>query len=435
MSRDIFKLATGGVVSSALLFASIPFIARLYTPEDFTLYAAFIAVFDLLSVVSTLKLEIAITVAKDDDEAKSILAVSMLSVILIGFMIPAIIIFVMILLDINTFNKLPVYIVSLLPLSIISAGAFSILQSWAVRKRHFHDIAVIKVHKSIAEILAQGVGSFIFKSATGLIAGHISNNIAGTFKLYGSTLKGNHFTKINLSVIRHILTKYKNYPKFAVLEAFLNSASVNFSIIVILYLNKQAEIGQMYLAMRIMSAPVSLIGGAISQVFLANAPKMSNDDNLLRLEVLAITDRLIIFGVFPILVGAVFAPLLIPEILGQQWDKVSEFIVIMTFWYGVQIIASPISTVLYIKNAQKKSLIIQTVGLSIRISAVLIAHLFFSGYEIEGFIISGGIFYFYYLHQIYLATNVSIKDIFGIIARRKYMLGVVVVLYFLVKNA
>ena len=81
--RNVITLSSGTAVAQLITIAAIPFISRLFDPDEFGVAALFLSIVMLLSVFATLKFEGAIVLPKSDDTAINLL---MLSFILsVGF--------------------------------------------------------------------------------------------------------------------------------------------------------------------------------------------------------------------------------------------------------------------------------------------------------------------------------------------------------------
>ena len=81
-SRNVLTLMTGTTIAQAIPIAISPILTRIYTPEDFGVFALFIGVVGVISVIATLTYEQAIILPKYDKYAINIF---MLSLILILF--------------------------------------------------------------------------------------------------------------------------------------------------------------------------------------------------------------------------------------------------------------------------------------------------------------------------------------------------------------
>ena len=132
-----------------------------------------------------------------------------------------------------------------------------------------------------------------------------------------------------------------------------------------------AEAGFLLLAMQVMTAPMTLLGSSISQVYMSRAPEALREGRLAPFT-LSIMRRLAIVGVGPLIIVGVFAPPLFPLIFGQEWARAGVIVAWLVPWMALQFIASPVSMVMFVVGRQRAMLALTTLGASIRIGSILL---------------------------------------------------------------
>ena len=73
-SRNVLTLVTGITIAQAIPIAISPILTRIYTAEDFGVFALYMSVASLLAVVATSSYEHAIILPKKDEDAVNIVA-------------------------------------------------------------------------------------------------------------------------------------------------------------------------------------------------------------------------------------------------------------------------------------------------------------------------------------------------------------------------
>ena len=76
MLRNLTVLTGGTVFAQAIPIAIAPILSRLYSPEDFGVWALYVSFVSFLSVLSTGRYQFAIMLPKEDDDAINILGLS-----------------------------------------------------------------------------------------------------------------------------------------------------------------------------------------------------------------------------------------------------------------------------------------------------------------------------------------------------------------------
>ena len=67
---------TGTGLAQAIPIAISPILTRLYTPEEFGIFALYIAITAILTILVTGRYELAIMLPKEDEDAVNILSIS-----------------------------------------------------------------------------------------------------------------------------------------------------------------------------------------------------------------------------------------------------------------------------------------------------------------------------------------------------------------------
>ena len=81
-SQNVLTLMTGTTLSQAIPIAISPILTRIYKPEDFGIYAIFIAIITILGTIVSGRYELAIMLPKSDENAMNIFALGILITLL-----------------------------------------------------------------------------------------------------------------------------------------------------------------------------------------------------------------------------------------------------------------------------------------------------------------------------------------------------------------
>jgi len=77
-SRNVLTLMTGTTIAQAIPIAISPVLIRIYTSEDFGVFALYMSIASILSVVATGRYEMAIMLPKKDSDAINVVVLSMI---------------------------------------------------------------------------------------------------------------------------------------------------------------------------------------------------------------------------------------------------------------------------------------------------------------------------------------------------------------------
>lgn len=408
--KAVSILVGGTVFAQGITILALPILTRLYTPEEFSLFAIYTSLLMTLSVVSCLRFEIAIPIAKQKSEAIDLVVLSFISNIIISILLFVLVLFFqkyfINLTQENEFKNL----IWLVPLGVFFLGIYNIFQYWATREKLFTTISKTRMVQSISGVIVQismGLAGF---AAIGLVLGQIIKVSSGSVHLITQFYKSTKELVSGISYQSLVSTFKKNqdFPRYSALEALMNSAALQLPIIFIASVVGGGEAGFLMLAMQVMAIPITFIGNAISQVYLANATRKLQDGQLKKYTLDCIF-KLVKLGILPLVTISLISPFIFPIFFGAEWKRAGEMVVWMMPWFVMQLLVSPISMSLHIMAKQKIALIIQAIGLFIRLGGLIVFSFFFSSYVFEYYALSGFLFYLIYFIIVLAMINLAEK--------------------------
>ena len=416
--RSVGVLIGGTAFAQALTILALPLITRLYSPTDFSMLAVYASILGIISVSACLRLEIAIPMPERDEDAANLLALSLFScTVIAGTTALAVWLYSTEIVELLRQPYLKSYL-WLLPLGIWFTSAYSAMQFWSTRKKKFGIIARTRMGQAVGGIGTQiGVG-WTSSSPFGLLLGHTVASGAGLIGLAQNAWRDNRaaLQSISWAGMRTTLGKYQQYPKFSTLESLSNSASIQLPIIIIAAVAIGQEAGYLMLATRVMAAPMALIGGAVSQVYLSKAPEEMRAGRLASFT-MQIICGLVKAGVGPLLFAGILAPTVFPLLFGEKWHRAGDLVAWMTPWFIMQFLASPVSMTLHVTGNQRTAFLLQFFGLLLRVGTVMGAYYITRTNIAEAYSISGFIFYAVYFYVVLSLSAIKILDLWKALSR------------------
>lgn len=403
--RDVVQLMSGTVIGRLILLAAMPIITRLYGPDDFALLAVFMAFTSTISVIACLRLELAIPLAQDDDDAANLLAVAVVFslatsalVLLAAFFLPP-----------SAYAaignpELAAY-APLVALGVLTISTYAAFQYWATRARRFRSISRTRIGQSsfgVATMLSLGWGA---AGPLGLLLGNVISTGAGGLSLAAHALRHDcaKFRKVSRRRITEVLRTHHRFPVYSTPEALANVGSVQLPILLIAA-NTSDDAGQLYLAMQIMAAPMTLLGTSVAQVYASRA-REELDAGRLSPFTRRIMRRLLLIGIIPIVLVAVIAPLVSPLVFGEAWHRAGVVIALIAPWTLLQFVVTPVAISLHVTNNHWVAMVLQVFGLCLRAGMVFwLGPLPTVGY-VEAYAGSGAIFYLVYATTVLLMVR------------------------------
>lgn len=412
--HSVGTLVGGTAFAQGLTIIALPLVTRLYTPAEFSVLAVYASILAVLTAVACLRLEIAIPLPERDEDAASLLMLALASgtgfSLLMGLLVLSFPGQIAELLHVPAFTPY----LWLVPLGLWVASTYAAFQYWSTRKRKFSRIARTRMSQAIGGMSVQvGTGAFGV-GPIGLLLGHMIGGGAGVLGLARDAWRneGSVLRAVTSGSMRKMFRQYSRFPKYSTLEALANSAGIQVPVIIIAALALGPEAGYLMLATRMMAAPMTLLGGSISQVYLAHAPEELRAGRLGNFSARILTG-LIKTGVGPLLFAGIVAPSLTELVFGQEWARTGELVAWMTPWFVLQFLSSPVSMVMHVAGRQKGLLLVTASGLVLRVGAMWFAYHYLRNEFSEIYAVSGAVFYGLCCLVFYRVAGVAVRQVFS----------------------
>lgn len=413
MLRNLTVLTGGTIIAQAIPIAIAPILSRLYSPDDFGVWALYLSFVMFLSVFSTGRYQFAIMLPKENREAINILRLCFFILIVFCVVLELIIIFLYDYFQtIESISRID-YWIYFLPLSIFLVSSISILNIWNTRYKQYKNIVISKISQttltstvniyvgmlknkipisSMLSKLFQENSSIMLKNSSlglkGLIGGTIVGQVLGVvvlsyrfIKNYGGLLK-----EVQKTVIKKSMKRYKDFPTVNVLHASVDNIQSTGVSLIIVHFFTASILGLYSFAYRIIQAPLGMITNSYAQVFFQRSAEMhANGESINQLY--KKTLKVFFLMGFPVfLLLAIFGQEIFSFIFGDEWTKAGLYVQILTPWFFMNFLISPMGQIPIILNKQKQVFLLSILGNSMIFLSICVGAVFFGRIEV-GFIL------------------------------------------------
>jgi O-antigen/teichoic acid export membrane protein len=347
--RGILYIFGGTAAGQALALVSAPLLSRLYTPSDFGSFAVLSALIVTLGTVSASRLDLAIPLPAREREAQSLVAIGLWSAL--GFALVGTAVVGAFGDDVAAAFHQP----QLMPWLWIVPAAGSVMSSYlvlnqlAIRHRRFGSIGRRNFLQSTSMVLAQvGAGTAGLRPG-GLVLGLSLGQLFGALSLTaGSRLRsGDARQGRRAANMRAVLSRYRRFPLLLAPSGLLNVLGLQLPVILIAYWYGSEVAGWLGLTQRVLALPVTLLGTAVAQVYLAELTRAVRGDfdraqRLFR----RVTRTLLVVAVALMLVLIVLGPWLFSLVFGSNWHESGEYASALSLGLAGQMVGSTLSQTL-----------------------------------------------------------------------------------------
>ena len=380
---NVITLVSGSAISQGILLTATPFLTRFYTPEEFGIFALYIAVVGIISVIASWKYELAIMLPKKEDDAHALLFLS----VIITF-ITSILIFVLIFIfnDFITRNITNfATFMWLVPLGVLITGLLQVFTAWSTRKEFFKPISSARIAQSISTSLGQIYLKFNNLLSPGLIWGNLLGTLFSLLVLIFYTIK-KHTIQLKLISSERVISnmiRYKDFPKYQSFSVLINSFSQHLPVILLTYFYQSEIAGFYMLTHRALNTPARLIGGSVRQVYYQRASKLFSENKSIKQLLQKTTIGIAKVSIIPYLILGILGRIIFTIIFGSEWFVSGIYAQILIIFIFVLTINPPAVMTIQILGMQKFNLKYEILLLIFRFLSIYIGYQFFNNHFIS----------------------------------------------------
>lgn len=377
---QILTLMSGTLLAQIIMLGAIPILTRLYTPTEFGLFSLFLSIITIIGSISSLKYDQAIMLPKSEKNAQALVFLSILITVSITIIS---IVFILLFNDfILDYFDGSITILYLIPIGILLTGLVQIFTAYSSRNQFYKHLSKTKVAN--ASFLASvQIGLKYLFNYNALIEGKLVADLISLLLLFRY-----HFKKQTLQIkflskrrIKLNVDRHHHFPKYQAGTVFLNSLSQNIPILLLGTLYSSEIAGYYALTIRVLQAPVSLIGMSTREVFYQKASRLyANKESFLKLYEKTTLGLLKII-IVPTFIIYLFGEELYSILFGTEWNIAGIYSETLIFWILLAFINSPSIMAYSILNLQKVQMYLEFFSVILRFSSIYIGFYYFnSGY-------------------------------------------------------
>ncbi|MFN5325145.1 MAG: lipopolysaccharide biosynthesis protein [Bacteroidota bacterium] len=371
--KSILTLFTGSAIAQAIPLLVSPFLTRLYSVDDFATLTIVATLISLVGVVVTGRYEFAVGLPSKDADGRKMVQLALLFTIVISLLVSSVLLFGRdVIASWIGFPADPDYLFAV-PLAALFYGGYQSYSFWQIRCRNYVVISGSRIGQSLTN---SGLSLGLFYSGLG-INGLVIGNVMGHFSafLYSfmatrDRLKG--FWNNKFSELKELGSKYGDMPRVNSIHALSDVGQTTAVVLLITSFFGSVSTGLYGLTIRILQAPLNMMGNSLSMVFYKEvAEKTANNHQISKL-LLSTVKTLLLISIPVFLVILIMGPDLFSFVFGANWRDAGVFAQILSPWLFLNFIASPLSNLPIILNRQRAFFIYSLVGnLTVILSLVI----------------------------------------------------------------
>jgi O-antigen/teichoic acid export membrane protein len=374
--RNVLALGSGTALGQAVVFATTPVLTRIYGPNELALIGLFLAFIAPATVALTLRYDLAIVLGRNDDDARDLLAFSLLllpatSVVAGG------VFYALIKTGVGGYETLPLWAAPCMTLLLVATGAFTCLRFWCVRVGRFREIGFGLIQQGIARATVPILMGALTRTWVGLLVGEIAGRALGIRRLLDQSAAAVQlgFFRLNWKSIRTCLVRYKSFPLVILPSSVLDAISGTISVPVFAATYGTQLSGHFFLAYRVVVTPAVLISAAVADVYQHRILSATRSDpKECQREVFRAGRKLFIVSCCVYLPIAIVAPFASRLVFGNDWIAVGPVIASLTPAAISCMVTNPLGRTIAMSALPQIKFLSDVVRLVLPVSAIIVSY-------------------------------------------------------------
>ncbi|WP_277950290.1 oligosaccharide flippase family protein [Acidovorax sp. 210-6] len=359
--RRFFIVLTGTGLAQVIPLAAMPILTRLVPPAELGPYFIWLGVVTVLSVIFSLRLDVAVFNTRTPQELSELLQTSVICAVtlaglayvgleILSYFLPEI----FFRWNLNQWRIEALILATVWSVNMVAQNAY-------IYGAHFKRQAVVKVAQAASVAAAQITAAWSDWGVQGIIL--MQTIVTGVIVLWNAIdVKRKlrlEFSPFNKEYLKKTFREHWRFPIISMPADFISSLSGQLPVFLLGNRVGAAPAGQLSLTNKALAAPMKLLAGSILAVFKEEAARQYRETGQCRDIFLKTLKALILIGILPFTGLFFFSGVLFEFVFGAQWRDAGEYASILAPMFFMQFVSSPLSYVLYLANKQFSDLIWQ----------------------------------------------------------------------------
>lgn len=377
-SRSVLTLMTGTTIAQAIPIAISPILTRIYTPEDFGVFALYMSLAVIFSVIVTGRYELAIMLPKKDSDAVYIVFLS----VLITLIMSVLTFLIMFFFNANITNLLGNRDISnwlyFIPISVFLSGIYQSLSYWKNRKKGYNEIAISRVSQSSTGATSNLLLGYSGFGSAGLILSSIVSQVVATVILGKSSFdKHKKVKRVSKTKLIALAKKYKKFPIYNTQHALVNIVFSQMPIFIFSKFFNASMMGYYALSIRVIQTPISIMGSAFGNVLYEKIVNKRNNKQKYMSQIYKFLQTQILLAIV-LFLSIYFLSNYMEIIFGKNWSEVGVYIKLLIPWLFMVFMVSPLAFSINMTSNQAKGLFLEWVYGGIKLGSLLLGAIYFA---------------------------------------------------------
>lgn len=324
-ARGAAVMLTATIAGQGAILLSLPILTRLYSTEAVGLQALYLSWASNITVLATLRLDLAVVIARTEDDASHLARMILLQT---GVLVSAAVLVIAVFGDeiahaLGTSSAGWLWLIA----PMIACTALVLLGSaFATRNRQFGRLAALNVSTSVGFVLFAGCMAIFPGNPDGMVIARLASQALGALLVLSLGLAAWITVHLPVSIVRwrELYFENRQFLYFNTPYSFISAIVLDMPLYVLAARHSPAVAAQYGLAKTLLIAPTTFLSAALSQVYYKEVVDGRGSASLENL-----TQRLLSFGLLltsiPFLMVGVWGEFVFTKLFGSDWAPAGHF--------------------------------------------------------------------------------------------------------------
>lgn len=344
--RDVIKLSTFSIIGQVSSVVALPFITRLFSPDEFGFYSLFVTAVTIIGLLASGMYHRVIVVTDDELEAERLVVLALLLGLIASMLVFCLIKLFYVLEIFSSYRNLA-FISEGFSLAVFLYVGSQGLYVWLNRHKNYNLMGGSTLTRDVLASLSKLMFGFLGLVNLGLIYGYlVSQFIFFLLILFPFLKKMNlkrFLSEFRLRDYSGLLKKYIDFPRLNMPSDFLGTFSIQAPIIFIGIIFSPAALGFYALARSVLGIPIGLLSTSIGAVFQRKASEQFNKDGSFSILYRQTSTAVFLLGVIPVIISMLFLESIFILVFGSEWGTAGYFGAILSPLYLLRLVVKPLS--------------------------------------------------------------------------------------------
>jgi O-antigen/teichoic acid export membrane protein len=372
--RGLLSILVGTAGGQVLALFGAPVLARLYTPAEFGAFAVLAGLVATLGTVAACRIELAVPLPASDREAYSLVALGLIATVAVALVATVLVAAVGDDLTAAFSETQLMPWLLFVPLIAAMMGTYLVLNQLAIRQRRYGAVGRRNLLQAAMTLSTQVVYGLLAAGPAGLLFGMGLGHTAGALSLlYGAGFR-QPAAKVGLRIgaMRKAALRYKRFALLLAPSGLLNVLGLQLPVLLVAYWYGGEVAGWLGLTQRVLALPVTLIGTAVSQIYLAELARAIRTDDCRARSLFRRSTRGLVASGAVIAVGILITgPFAFSLVFGNEWEESGHFARALSVALAAQLVAAPLSQTLVVLERHSVQMAwdaLRLVGISVAVA-------------------------------------------------------------------